>query len=100
MPLIMDKSQVLKLASLSRLAISDPEAEKLSGEIGAILKYVGEIQEISGGSQDMPKKDNFPVYNVMRDDGEGHTPGIFTEKILNEAPAREGEYIKVKKILG
>jgi Asp-tRNA(Asn)/Glu-tRNA(Gln) amidotransferase C subunit len=35
----------------------------------------------------------------MRDDSVTHTPGEFTEDILNNAPDREGNYLKVKKIL-
>jgi Asp-tRNA(Asn)/Glu-tRNA(Gln) amidotransferase C subunit len=35
----------------------------------------------------------------MRGDEEFHESGIYTEKILEQAPAKEGGYIKVKKIL-
>jgi hypothetical protein len=35
----------------------------------------------------------------MREDGEPHESGIYTQKILEQAPAREKDYIKVKKIL-
>lgn len=94
----MDKEKVLKLAQLSRIAISDEEAESLSNEFEAILNYVGEVKSIRPETQDL-KPEDFPVRNVFREDSAGHEPGIFTEKILNEAPKREGDYIKVKKIL-
>ena len=35
----------------------------------------------------------------MREDDNPHAGGIYTEAVLNEAPEREGDYIKVKKIL-
>ncbi len=35
----------------------------------------------------------------MREDGVGHDSGIHTEALLSAVPAREGNYLKVKKIL-
>ena len=93
----MDKEKVLSLAKLSRIAISDEEAESLSHEFESILNYVSEVRGIDKSSK-FDKKE-FPVRNIFRNDSEGHESGIYTEKILNEAPAREGHYIKVKKIL-
>ena len=95
----MDKDKVLHLAKLSRIGLEDVEAEKLSREFDAILKYVGEVKEISARDEGSPKPENFPVRNVMREDGEPHESGIYTEAILSQAPQREGDYLKVKKIL-
>lgn len=95
----MDADKVLKLATLSRIRISQGEAEKLSHEFEAILKYVGEVKEVSGANSLQLIADSFALKNIMREDGEGHEPGIHTEVLLAAAPAREGNYIKVKKIL-
>lgn len=99
MPYYMDKDKVLSLAKLSRISLSDTEAERLSHEFESILKYVGEVKEVALEEGVEQKPTDFPLRNVMREDGEGHESGLFTEKILNEAPAREGDYLKVKKIL-
>lgn len=96
----MDKDKVLSLAKLARIKIDDTEAENLSREFDAILKYVSEVKEISATSeQHTNKPENVGIFNVMREDSEGHESGIYTEKILNEAPARQDNFIKVKKIL-
>ena len=97
----MDKDKVLALAKLARIEISDTEAESLSKEFDAILGYVGEIKKIADPSPPSPKlgEGKGGVYNVMREDENPHESGIYTEKILNEAPDREGDYIRVKKIL-
>ncbi|MEK7135496.1 MAG: Asp-tRNA(Asn)/Glu-tRNA(Gln) amidotransferase subunit GatC [Patescibacteria group bacterium] len=96
----MDKIQVLSLAKLARIKIGDQEAENLSHEFESILKYVGEVGEVGKLNQlEKFSKEDFLVRNVMRKDSEGHESGLYTEKILAEAPAREGDYIKVKKIL-
>ena len=88
--------EVKKLAELARIDITAKEVERVRKEIESILKYVSEIQKVSekgiSAKKDEPK-------NVMREDGNPHAGGIFTEAVLNEAPEREGDYIKVKKIL-
>jgi Asp-tRNA(Asn)/Glu-tRNA(Gln) amidotransferase C subunit len=38
--------------------------------------------------------------NVMREDEPTNHSGEYTEAILQNAPAREGDWLKVKKILG
>lgn len=40
------KDDVLKLAKLASLSISDSEAEKYSTQLGAILDYVNQLQEL------------------------------------------------------
>ena len=39
------------------------------------------------------------VRNVMREDGPAHETGAYSEALLKEAPAREGDAVRVKKIL-
>ena len=97
----MNKAEVLKLATLARIEISDVEAESLSHEFEAILNYVGEVKGAVGASEakSMPEKGDVALKNVFRADENPHESGKFTEAILKEAPARESDYIKVKKIL-
>jgi aspartyl-tRNA(Asn)/glutamyl-tRNA(Gln) amidotransferase subunit C len=94
----MDKEKVLNLARLSRISISEDEAESLSHEFESILRYVGEVKSVEAGNKSLSPQD-FPVRNIFREDGQGHDSGIYTEKMLNEAPERDGNFIKVKKIL-
>ncbi|MBI2087076.1 MAG: Asp-tRNA(Asn)/Glu-tRNA(Gln) amidotransferase subunit GatC [Candidatus Zambryskibacteria bacterium] len=97
----MNKEKVLNLAKLARIKISDAEAESLSHEFDSILDYVGQIKNAGFKVQDLGLKneEKFPIRNVLRKDGEPHESGIYTEGILAQAPARDGNYIKVKKIL-
>lgn len=95
----VSRDDVKKLAELSRIALSDDEVEKLRGEIDAILAYVDVVQrvELPEGVAPSPHLD---LENVMREDGDPHEPGMYTEKMLSQAPRREGAFLKVKKILG
>lgn len=93
----MDREKVLHLAKLARIDVSETEAENLSHEFESILGYVGEVKEASKETSAQDR--GFLVKNVLREDAEPHESGIYTEKLLEQAPQREGDYIKVKKIL-
>lgn len=96
----MDKEKVLHLAKLARVEMGEEEAESLSHEFEAILDYVGEVKKVAKlDKSDKFDKEEFPIKNVMRKDGEPHETGLYTKKILEQAPEKEGDYIKVKKIL-
>jgi len=96
--MLMNKEKVLNLAKLARIELADGEAESLSSEFDAILKYVSEVKDVAN-DQHSNNLENVGVFNVMREDANPHESGIYTEKILAQAPSREGDYIKVKKIL-
>ena len=87
--------EIEKLAKLSRIEVSESEAQKLATEADAILGYVGQVENISGDVEsDVPA-----LRNVMREDVATHTPGEYTQEIVANAPMKEGAYLKVKKIL-
>ncbi len=98
----MNKDEVLKLAKLARIEIGEEEAEKLSHEFDAILGYVAEVKNAIGPTSHEATRDrsDFALRNVMREDVEPHESGIYTEKILQNVPNRNGDYVEVKKILG
>lgn len=93
----MKKEDIEHLAKLSRIALKEGEADALAEKITSILGYVSEINEITGNTAGEKKVG--AVSNVMREDGEPHEPGLYTEALLSAAPEREGQYVKVKKIL-
>lgn len=94
----MDKDKVLGLAKLARIYINDEEAESLSKEFEGILNYVGEIKKAEGEDIDN-KPANFPIRNVLREDDSPNEPGKYTKEILDNAPQKDGQYLKVKNIL-
>ncbi len=93
---VMDIESVKKLAVLCRIDIKEDEIEELRKEMGAILQYVGEISDVATEER---VSEVGVLKNVMREDGESHESGAYTDAILSEAPSTEGRYVKVKKIL-
>ena len=95
--------EVEHLAKLARIGMTDDEKRELQKDLERILDYVSEIKEVSD-STSSPQAEKSEVVisehrNVMRDDEQPHETGMYTEDILNLAPARAGNYIKVKKVL-
>lgn len=92
---MISPEDIEKLATLSRLELSGVEKETFATEIDSILAYVGQVTEAAGAVENtLPS-----VRNVFRPDENPHESGLYTEAILNQAPRREGDYLKVKKIL-
>lgn len=88
--------EVKKLAALSQLKLEEEELVALRGDFESILSYVAELSALT---QTAPALEKAEVRNVMRDEGEAHEKGVYTDVLLGEVPEREVNYIKVKKIL-
>lgn len=92
---MITKEEVINLANLARIKVTDEEVEKLTKEVDAILGYVGQIQEVTKEVEKTAPK----LRNVMRDDVVTNKDNEYTERLLDNAPNRDGKYLKVKKIL-
>jgi aspartyl-tRNA(Asn)/glutamyl-tRNA(Gln) amidotransferase subunit C len=89
--------EIEKLAELSRLDLSSEEKESFRKDMDSILDYVGQIQKVSSNISNEKKAGL--IRNVLREDSNPHESGIYTETLISAAPKREGDYLKVKKIL-
>jgi aspartyl-tRNA(Asn)/glutamyl-tRNA(Gln) amidotransferase subunit C len=94
----MDKEKVLNLAKMARIELKEEEVESLSHEFEAILNYVGDVKNADTTSLTLGDQRE-ALINVMREDTGSHEPSLYTQKLLAQAPSREGDYLKVKKIL-
>ncbi len=86
---------VKKLAALARLSVSEEALPKLATEFDAILAYVSQLDELTVAK----KLPLLPYTNVFRADEHAHESGIYTEKLAEQFPAREGDYLSVKQIV-
>ncbi|HAA79913.1 MAG: Asp-tRNA(Asn)/Glu-tRNA(Gln) amidotransferase subunit GatC [Microbacteriaceae bacterium] len=88
---------VAHLAGLARIALSEKEIARLTGELGAIVSAVESIQEVA--TDDVaPTSHPLPLGNVFRDDVIGET--LTTEQALSGAPDHDGSRFRVTAILG
>lgn len=86
---------VRALAALARMEVSKEELQKLGQELPAILAFVETIQKA-----EVSKAGRNPILrNVMREDGEPHESGIYTEKLLAQAPAQKDGRLVVRQVI-
>ncbi len=97
---MLTPNDIDNLASLARLGLSEEEKGSLLKEMGDILGYIGEIQKRSGDSKKEEKAvEVSTVRNVFREDKNPHLSGEYTEVLIQSAPRRQDDFVKVKKIL-
>ncbi len=80
---MIDREQVLHVARLARLRLSDDEVERMAGELSTILDHVEKIEELDLEGVE-PTSHVVDVENVLRDDEP--RPSWPRERILEEAP--------------
>ena len=93
----IEMKDVEHLAGLARIAVSDNEKELFRHDLEEILAYVSRVKLVESERSKVKRGE---LCNVMREDGDPHESGIFTEDLLAAAPTREGNRVLVKKILG
>lgn len=93
----LSKQDILKLARLARLRLNDAEVEKYQKELSAILGYVEHLDSVDV-SDLTPTYQVSGLTNVTRDD-EIIDYKTSQEDLLKNVPARDGAYIKVKRML-
>ncbi|MEP7349303.1 MAG: Asp-tRNA(Asn)/Glu-tRNA(Gln) amidotransferase subunit GatC [Sphingorhabdus sp.] len=92
----VDKETVNKIARLSRIAINDAEAEKMVGELNGILAWVEQLGEVDVTGVE-PMTAVIPNKLRLRDDVV--TDGDVRDKVLANAPAKEGSFFGVPKVI-
>lgn len=90
----LQQSDIEKLATLSRLALTDDEKQQYLQDFSSILDYVSEISQVK--VDDVVESQT--LTNVMRNDVVEHEAGTYTQALLDEAPATENGYYKVKQV--
>jgi aspartyl-tRNA(Asn)/glutamyl-tRNA(Gln) amidotransferase subunit C len=94
----MTKEEVIHLAKLSRIALTDEEVDSFTTEMSAILDYVSAVQDMVGDDVSGGPAVG-PVHNVFRKDEVTNEPDQYTADIMAEMPQTEGRFLVVKKIL-
>jgi aspartyl-tRNA(Asn)/glutamyl-tRNA(Gln) amidotransferase subunit C len=80
---VIDREQVLHVARLARLALSDEEVETMARELSGILEHVDRISELD--LDDVAPMDHVvELENVLRSDEP--RPSWPRERMLEEAP--------------
>src|SRR5262249_50251143 len=91
----IEREQVVHVARLARLGISDDEVELFSQQISAILEAMDVLRELATEGVE-PTAQVTGLENVMRDDAV--RPSLPREQVLANAPQAEAGYFRVQAV--
>ena len=80
---MLDRAQVLHVARLARIELSDQEVERMAGELSKVLDHIEKIRELDLEGV-APTSHVIDVVNALRPDDP--TPSLPREVILAAAP--------------
>lgn len=97
----MDSKTIKHIASLARIELTKKEEEKISGELSSVLGYIDQLNNINTDGIE-PLYQTTGLVNSMREDRfrkDFEMDGSLNEKLIGQAPKKEGRFIKVKSVL-
>jgi aspartyl-tRNA(Asn)/glutamyl-tRNA(Gln) amidotransferase subunit C len=94
----LTKKDVEYVSNLARLELSAQEADKFTGQLESILKYMEQLNKLDT-SNVKPTTNVIGLKNVFREDVVVNCSYDERERILENAPKREGDFFKVKKVI-
>ncbi|HVL28696.1 MAG TPA: Asp-tRNA(Asn)/Glu-tRNA(Gln) amidotransferase subunit GatC [Acidimicrobiales bacterium] len=93
----LTRDDVLKVARLARLHLTEEEVERFTGQLAAVLEHAADVAALD--LHDVPPTARpVPLVNVLRADEP--RPCLDRDEVLAEAPAAEDGRFRVPPILG
>jgi len=94
----LSRDDVLKLARLARLDLTDEEIEEFTAELSAVLGYVDQLKNVDVTGL-KPTSQVTGLKNVMREDTVVDY-GVDRDALLRNVPDVQDGQIKVKRMIG
>ncbi|MDA8168758.1 MAG: Asp-tRNA(Asn)/Glu-tRNA(Gln) amidotransferase subunit GatC [Nitrospiraceae bacterium] len=92
----IDRKEVINIAKLSRLVLSEGEIDLYSEQLSNILGYIGQLNE--AGTKDVPPTSHvLDLNNVLREDEV--KPSLPPEEALKNAPDPADHFYRVPRII-
>jgi len=92
----VDADTVRRIAHLARIAVAEDEVEHLKGELNAILAFVEQLAEVNVEGVE-PMTSVTPM--DMKKRADEVTDGGIPDDIVRNAPATEGHFFLVPKVV-
>lgn len=93
----LTKDDILKIAELAHLRLTDEEIARFGGQLSSVLDYVGQLGQADVAGLE-PAAHITGVSNVLRQDEVRPAARGIRDALLAAAPEREGDLIKVKPV--
>ena len=92
----LSRDDVAHVAHLARLGLTNDELGRLEGQLNHILDQYAILAQLDTEAIP-PTAQTIELENILRDDVA--QPSLPVEAVLANAPAREGDYIRVPPVL-
>jgi len=92
----LTRADVEHVARLARLALTDDEIDRLTGELAAVLEHAADVAALDLDGVP-PTAHPLPMRNVLRDDVV--RPSLDRDEVLAAAPAAQDGRFRVPRIL-
>jgi len=96
---MLSKKEVKHIAQLSRIKLSEEEVKKYQQQLSVILDYFKEIQKVETKNI-LPMANTSGIKNVFRQDKPILESEEKRRKLIEAAPLKEKNFIKVKEVFG
>jgi len=93
---VISREDVVHVARLARLALTDAELETMREQLNAILSHIDALRAVDTSGVE-PTSHAVPQFNVMREDEP--RPCFPVEEMLANAPDRAGDFFRVPRII-
>ncbi|MFN3967072.1 MAG: Asp-tRNA(Asn)/Glu-tRNA(Gln) amidotransferase subunit GatC [Endomicrobiia bacterium] len=93
---MITKKDVEYVANLARLKLSEEEKEKFTKQLGTILDYMDKLKKLNTENV-KPTSHVLELKNVWREDE--LKPCFYSDNLLENAPEKEADFFKVKKVI-
>ena len=92
----IDRARVEHVAGLARIALTDEELDRFTGQLQVILEAIEQLKDVDTSAV-QPSASVLPLENVMREDEP--RPSLPVDIVLAQAPDREGDLFRVQASL-
>jgi len=93
---VISRDDVVHVARLARLALTDADLETMREQLNAILSHIDALRGVDTAGIE-PTSHAVPQFNVMRADDP--RPCLSVEEMLANAPDRAGDFFRVPRII-
>ena len=92
----LSREDIIKVAVLARLKLTDSEVERFTRQLGQVIEYIAVLNEVDTGDVE-PMAQAADLSNVFRDDEPRQS--LPREQALVNAPETDGQFFLVPRIL-
>ena len=96
---MISKEEVIRIAKLARLELTEKEVEKMQKDMSAILDYFNVLEKVKTPKIKFSNSQKLENKNVVREDKVTEKNSSLANNLIAAAPDKKDGYIKVKSIL-